>query len=77
MHEPADEIHWCNHSNETSSAVLLHGTIWFVRQEVVSCKPVYEILSGCGVTMETKPLQRFFHMVVFVLYVVLTFESVD
>ena len=26
--------------------------------------------------METKPLQQFFHMVVFVLYVVLTFEGV-
>ena len=26
--------------------------------------------------METKPLQQFFHMVVFVLYVVLTFEPV-
>ena len=24
-----DEILWCNHSNETSLAVLLHGTIWF------------------------------------------------
>ena len=25
----ADEILWCDHLNETSSAVLLHGTIWF------------------------------------------------
>ena len=24
-----DEILWCNNSNETSSAVLLHGTICF------------------------------------------------
>ena len=24
-----DEILWCDHSNETSSAVLLHGTICF------------------------------------------------
>ena len=24
-----DEILWCHHSNETSSAVLLHGTICF------------------------------------------------
>ena len=23
-----DEILWCDHSNETSSAVLLHGTIY-------------------------------------------------
>jgi len=25
-----DEILWCDHSNETSSAVLSHGTICFV-----------------------------------------------
>ena len=24
-----DEILWCDHSNETSTAVLLHGTIFF------------------------------------------------
>ena len=24
-----DEILWCDHSNETSSAVFLHGTIYF------------------------------------------------
>ena len=27
--ESVDEILWCDHSNETSSAVLLHGTIFF------------------------------------------------
>ena len=27
--EPVDEILWCDHSNETSLAVLLHGTICF------------------------------------------------
>ena len=27
--ESVDEIPWCDHSNETSSAVLLHGTICF------------------------------------------------
>ena len=27
--ESVDEILWCDHSNETSSAVLLHGTISF------------------------------------------------
>jgi len=26
--ESVDEILWCDHSNETSSAVLLHGTIY-------------------------------------------------
>ena len=25
-----DEILWCDHSNETSSAVLLHGTVYFL-----------------------------------------------
>ena len=29
------------------------------------------------VTIQMKPLQQFFHMVLFALYVVLTFESVD
>ena len=27
--ESVDEILWCDHSNETSSAVLLHGNICF------------------------------------------------
>ena len=27
--ESVDEILWCDHSNETSLAVLLHGTICF------------------------------------------------
>ena len=27
--ESVDEILWCDHSNETSSAGLLHGTICF------------------------------------------------
>ena len=26
-----DEIQWCEHSNETSSAVLSQGTIYLVR----------------------------------------------
>ena len=30
-----------------------------------------------GVTIQMKPLQQYFHMELFVLYVVLTFESVD
>ena len=29
--ESVDEILWCDHSNETSSAVLLHGTICFAK----------------------------------------------
>ena len=31
----------------------------------------------CGVTFQMKPLQQFFHMVLFVLNVVLTFKSLD
>ena len=27
--ESVDEILWCDHSNETSLAILLHGTICF------------------------------------------------
>ena len=27
--ESVNKILWCGHSNETASAVLLHGTIWF------------------------------------------------
>ena len=30
-----------------------------------------------GVTIQTKPLQPYFYMVLFILCVVLTFESVD
>ena len=77
--EPADENPiWCNHLNETSPAVLLHGTIWFVRQVVLSCEPVDEILFGCGVTMETKPLQQYFYTVLFGLSVmVLSCEPLD
>ena len=29
LFESVDEILWCDHSNETSSAVLLHGNICF------------------------------------------------
>ena len=36
--ESVDEILWCGHSNETSSAVLLHGTI--------SCSIFYTIKFG-------------------------------
>ena len=29
--ESVDEILWCDHSKETSSAVLLHGSICFLK----------------------------------------------
>ena len=34
-------------------------------------------MKSYGVTIQTKPLQQYFHMVLFIYYVVLTFESVD
>ena len=34
-------------------------------------------MKSYGVTIQMKPIQQYFHMVLFVLYVVLTFESVD
>ena len=34
-------------------------------------------MKSYGVTIQMKPLQQYFHVVLFVLYVVLTFESVD
>ena len=52
--EPVDEILWCNHSNETSPAVLLHGTI-FDLYVVLSCEPVDEILWCSNHSNETSP----------------------
>ena len=37
--ESEDKILWCDHSNETSSAVLLHGAICFSK----FCKLEFEI----------------------------------
>ena len=37
--ESVDEILWCDHSNETSSAVLFHGAICFL----TFCKMKFEI----------------------------------
>ena len=34
-------------------------------------------MKSYGVTIQMKPLQQYFHMVLFILYVVLTLESVD
>ena len=34
-------------------------------------------MKSYGVTIQMKPLQRYFHMVLFIENVVLTFESVD
>ena len=34
-------------------------------------------MKSYGVTIQIKPLQQYFHMVLFISYVVLTFKSVD
>jgi len=34
-------------------------------------------MKSYGVIIQMKPLQQYFHMVLFILYVVLTFETVD
>ena len=34
-------------------------------------------MKSYGVTIQMKPVQQYFHMVLFIQYVVLTFESVD
>ena len=34
-------------------------------------------MKSYGVTFQMKPLQQFFHMVLFIQYVVLTFEPAD
>ena len=42
--ESADEILWCDHSSETSSAVLLHATICFS----IFCKIKFAIILEFG-----------------------------
>ena len=34
-------------------------------------------MKSSGVTIQMKPLQQYFHMALFIWYVVLTFETVD
>ena len=34
-------------------------------------------MNSYGITIQMKPLQQYFHMVLFIQYVVLNFESVD
>ena len=49
-------------SNETSSAVLSHGTIYFDRSSnfLSLCMKSYDV------TIQMKPLQQYFHMVLFI-----------
>ena len=39
-----DEILWCDHLSETSSAVLLHGTICFLMFNEMKFRILYEFL---------------------------------
>ena len=57
--ESVDEILWCYHSDETSSAVLSHGTIYLV------CSSIFHVYEY-GVTIRIKPFQLHFHMVLFI-----------
>ena len=43
--ESVDEIPWCDHSNETSLTVLLHGTIYFSIFYKIKFGILYESLS--------------------------------
>ena len=43
--EPVDEILWCDHLNETSSAVLWNGTICFSTFYKMKFGILYEFLS--------------------------------
>ena len=46
MFESVDEILWCDHSNDTSPAVLLHGTICFVGFEKIKFRSLATTRSG-------------------------------
>ena len=70
--ESVDQIMRCNHLNTTSSAVVLH-TIY-----LVCCSNFW--IRGWnrwlyGVTIQMKPLQQYFHMLLFIKYVVLTVDD--
>ena len=69
--ESVEEILWCDHSNETSSAVLSHGTIYLV------CSSNFWV---CGWNPMVWPFKWNLFSSTFTwyyLYAVLTFESVD
>ena len=53
--ESVDEILWCDHSNETSSAVLLHGAICFS----IFYKLKFGILKEANSTLRRKTLPYF------------------
>ena len=61
--ESVDEILCCYHSNETSSAVLSHGTIYVVC--TITFESVNEIL-WYHTIIQMNPFQHCFHMVLFI-----------
>ena len=48
-----DEILWCDHSNEISSAVLSHGSIYLVQPQVVLTYESVDGILGCDNLNET------------------------
>ena len=52
--ESVDEILWCDHSNETSSAVLLHGTIYFLIFYKMKVGRLFPLLGVKGLKRENK-----------------------
>ena len=55
---------------------MLHGAAWCYTV-LHGVKLLSLWMKSYGVTIQTKPLQLYFYMVLFILCVVLTFESVD
>ena len=70
--ESEDEILRCYHSNELSLAVL--SVTWYY---YLVCSSNFWVRGQNPVTIQMKPLQQYFHMVLFISYVVQTFEFVD
>ena len=58
--DSVDEILWCDHSNETSSAVLSHDAIYLVCSSNFC---VVDEIHRCDHSNET--LQQYFHMLLF------------
>ena len=74
--ESVDEILWCamHHSNDTALTELSRGTIHLV------CGSTFESKKGMksyGVTIQMKLLPQYFHMVLFIEYVIIRLKSDD
>ena len=63
----------CEHSNETSSAVLSHVTTY-----LVCSSNFYSLwMKSCGVTIQMKPLQQYLHIIPFVFLILTLATSVS